>query len=49
MEDIEAFYQKSIADRPYVITIYGDTRRIDLDQLSKYGKVELLKLDEIKR
>lgn len=43
MEDIEAFYEKNIQRKPYVITIYGDKKRIDLDKLKPYGKVVELK------
>lgn len=43
MEDIEAFYEKNIQRKPYVITIYGDKKRIDLDELKPYGKVVELK------
>jgi predicted Zn-dependent peptidase len=43
MSVIENFYEKHIADNPYVITIYGDKRKIDLDELKKYGEVIELK------
>jgi len=49
MEDIEAFYQKNIQRKPYVVTIYGDKKRIDLDELKPYGEViELETQDFIK-
>jgi zinc protease len=49
MDDLAAFHQKAIADRPYLITIYGDTRRIDLEALAAYGEVEILKAPDIRR
>jgi predicted Zn-dependent peptidase len=39
MEDINQFYQKHVAGKPYVITVYGDLRRIDLARLAKLGKI----------
>lgn len=36
-------YQKHIKGRPYVITIYGDKRRVDLDRLKSIGRVIELK------
>lgn len=49
MEDIQAFYQKAIQGQPYVITIYGDTSRFDMEQLKELGEVEVLELDEVRR
>lgn len=49
MEMINAFYEKAIKDRPYLITIFGDTRRMDLQKLNAYGKVRTLRLKEILR
>lgn len=44
--DITKFYKNQIKDKPYIITIVGDTKRIDLDELKKYGKIiELGKKD----
>ena len=48
MEAINAFYQKAIANRPFIITIYGDTRRMDLEALSAFGQVEELKVKDIR-
>lgn len=39
MENINQFYEKHVAGKPYVITVYGDLTRIDLDRLSKLGKI----------
>jgi predicted Zn-dependent peptidase len=47
MEDIEAFYHEHIQNKPYVITIYGDKRRIDMDELKRYGEVIELETKDI--
>jgi predicted Zn-dependent peptidase len=47
MEELAAFHQQAIQGRPGVITIYGNTRRFDLDQLKAFGEVEVLKLKEV--
>ena len=39
MEVINQFYQKHVKGKPYIITVYGDLKRIDLPRLSKFGKV----------
>jgi hypothetical protein len=36
---INQFYQKHVKGKPYIITVYGDLKRIDLPRLSKFGKV----------
>ncbi len=44
--DITNFYKNQIKDKPYIITIVGDAKRINLDELKKYGKIiELDKKD----
>ncbi len=47
MEDIVEFYEQSIKGKPYIITIYGDKSKIDLDQLKQYGEVIELKLKKV--
>lgn len=47
MQDIVDFYESNIKGRPYLITIYGDKKRIDLDELKKYGEVVELDLEDI--
>jgi len=47
MEDVVKFYEQSIKGKPYVITIYGDKSKIDLDQLKQYGEVIELKLKKV--
>jgi hypothetical protein len=49
MADLAAFRQKAIANRPYLITIYGDTRRMDLEALAAFGEVEMIKGKAIRR
>lgn len=46
MEDIEAFYQKNIQSKPYVITIYGDKKRIDMNKLKPYGEIIELETED---
>ncbi len=38
-ENLLNFYNKNIKDKPYVIGIVGPTKKIDLKQLEKFGKV----------
>lgn len=47
MADIEAFYKHRIQGKPFIITIYGDKRQIDLSELKKMGKVEVLDLKDV--
>ncbi|MEQ8470295.1 MAG: insulinase family protein [Marinoscillum sp.] len=42
MEDIMDFYETRLKGKAFTITIYGDKRRIDLDELKKLGTVEVL-------
>lgn len=49
MEDIKAFHADNIAGKPYMITIYGDRKRIDLDALKAYGKVIELEVEDVMR
>lgn len=46
-EDIVAFYKTWIQNRPVVMTIYGNTSKMDLVELAKYGKVIELKRSQI--
>lgn len=38
-EDVVKFYQQNVKGRPIAIAIIGDPKRVNLDELSKYGKV----------
>lgn len=46
-EDIVSFYEDNIKDKPVVITIYGDTDHFDMNLLQQFGKVVLLKMNDI--
>jgi zinc protease len=48
-EDIVAFYNRNIAGKKLVITVVGDKRRINLNELEKFGKVYQLKKSDIFR
>jgi len=38
-DDIVEFYKKNLKDRPIVISIVGDKKRIDMEKLKKFGKI----------
>lgn len=42
-EKINEFYQKHLESKPVVICIVGDKRRIDMEQLGRFGKVVFVK------
>jgi predicted Zn-dependent peptidase len=44
---IEDFYKNYIKDRKMIITLVGDKRRIDMNELTKYGKVIEIKKSDI--
>ena len=46
MEDIYEFYAQRIKGKPYTITVLGDGRRINMDELKKLGEVVELKYDD---
>jgi zinc protease len=46
-DEIVDFYTKNLKDKPWVITIVGDSKRIDLDKLKEYGKLEIIKKSDI--
>jgi predicted Zn-dependent peptidase len=47
MTDIVDFYQKNIKGKPYVITIYGDKRKINMESLKQYGEIIELDLKDV--
>lgn len=47
MDEIDEFYRSKIQGRPYIITIYGDKKRINLDQLKAIGPVKELSIDDV--
>ena len=46
MDEIYRFYESRIKDKPYTITVYGDGKRINLDELKKLGEVVELDYDD---
>jgi zinc protease len=45
--DINSFYEEYLKSKPITIAIYGDKSKMDLDKISKYGKVIELKHKDI--
>jgi hypothetical protein len=46
-DDIQQFYASNIADKPMVICIVGDKKRINTKALEKFGKVVYVKEKEL--
>ena len=46
-KDVNDFYKKFVADRPIVIMMSGNKKKIDMKALNKYGNVKELKYKEI--
>lgn len=49
MDDMVAFHKKYIEKRPFVVFISGNTKKIDMKELSKYGKVTEVKYKDMIR
>lgn len=49
MNDVKAFHEKYIAKRPFIVFISGNTKKIDMKELSKYGKVTEVKYKDMFR
>ncbi|MDR1344987.1 MAG: insulinase family protein [Tannerellaceae bacterium] len=47
MSNIIGFYEKNIKSRPVIYTIVGNSRKIDMEKLSKFGKVIKVKKEEL--
>ncbi len=47
--DIVDFYNKNIKNKPMVIIVVGDKKQIDMDDLKKYGKLTIVKEDDLFR
>ena len=47
VEDLVDFHKKHIAKRPKLISIVGDRSKIDMDELSKYGTITELNVDDL--
>ena len=48
-KDVYDYYNKNVKGRPYILIIVGDKSKLDMQKLSKYGKITDLKLEEIYR
>jgi predicted Zn-dependent peptidase len=46
-DDLLDFYKNNIKGRPWVITIVGDQKRIDMENLKKFGKIKIVKSSDI--
>jgi predicted Zn-dependent peptidase len=46
-DDIEGFYKEHLQGKPVVICIVGDKNRVDIDKLSKFGKLVYVKESSI--
>lgn len=46
-EDIYKFYQEKVQNRPIVIMIAGNKKKVDMKALEKYGELRMVKFDEI--
>lgn len=46
-EDIQKFHQENVKGSKYTIMVLGDREKLDMNTLSKYGKVEFLTLEDI--
>jgi predicted Zn-dependent peptidase len=38
-EDVLSFYERNVKGRPVAVMVVGDPRKVDVDELAKYGKV----------
>ncbi len=47
MEQLDAFFAKHIKDKKYTFMVLGDKDLVNLKDLEKFGKVEILTLDDI--
>ena len=46
--NIVSFYEQNILNRPTVITIYGNLKKIDTKRLTKFGEINKLKIKDIR-
>jgi predicted Zn-dependent peptidase len=47
MNDVKVFHDKYMKNKKSIYLILGDKNKLDMETLSKYGKVKFLSLDEI--
>jgi len=46
-EDLYEFYQKNIQNTPTFLGLYGDSKRLNISELEKFGKVKVLKMSDV--
>lgn len=47
LSDVKKFQEEYIKGKKYVILVLGDTNKLDMETLKKYGKVEVLTLKDV--
>jgi predicted Zn-dependent peptidase len=47
LEDVKAFQEKYVKERPYTYCILGDSKDLDLKSLEKIGKIKRVTKEEI--
>ncbi len=47
LNDVKAFQQKWVKDRKYNYVVLGDEKNLDMEGLSKYGKIEKLSQEQL--
>lgn len=47
MDDISSYHQKSLSKQPYTYAIVASDKRVNLDDLKKYGEVKKVSLEEL--
>ena len=45
--EIENFYKNNLAGKPWLVTIVGDVKRMDMESLNRYGTVRIVKSRDI--
>lgn len=47
LDDLKAFHEQNIANKPVIYCIVGSENKIKADDLAKYGEVKKLSLEEV--
>ena len=47
LDDIYAYHQKQLANKPYTYAVIASEKRVNVDDLKKYGEVKKLSLQEL--
>jgi len=45
--EILDFYEKNLKGKPWLVTIVGDSKRIDMEQLARFGEIKKVSLEDI--